>query len=618
MKTQTESKYINGVISRVPYTEIEGERWKDIPEFDGYQISDFGRVRCSRDNRGNLTNNYRLIDQQLCKDDYYRVDMSKYKESPRKQYHRRINRLVAEAFIGPSPQPNMVVDHIDTDKHNNKATNLRWLTFEKNSTLAAEAGLYKTKPVKIVETGEIFRSIKDCADALKVSSSNISHYLGTRSNVAVKDLTFEYVNMDEYEKYKAKNDVTKQNDFLYPHQRQAIKKMFNGCLLNGGTGSGKSRTGIYYFFSKNGGSIENQIYIPMRPNPPDLYILTTAKKRNDKEWEGELTPYLLYPDPKTHITERYGNKVIIDSWQNIKKYVDVTGAQFIFDECKVNGKGVWAKSFLKIAKSNEWIILSATVADKWEDFETIFMAHGYFRNRSEFRINHLVYNQYNRNFPDVIGYKNETRLCRLRDRLIIPMDFDRHTTQIHEDIYCDYDIQKYRETMRKRWDPYKEEPVTQASSLCYVLRRIVSEDESRQSKLLELLEDHPRAIIFYNFNFELDILLSLGYIEGTVVAQYNGHQHDSLPDSDRWVYLVQYTSGCEAWNTIKTDTIIFYSQNYSYKMMIQAAGRIDRLTTPYTKLHYFHMKSRSGIDLAISRALSQKKKFNERKFAGFN
>ena len=418
--------------------------------------------------------------------------------------------------------------------------------------------------------------------------------------------------------------ISKNNDnkkeikpFLYPHQEEALKKMFNGCLLNGGTGSGKSRTGLYYFFSKNGGSYDGRTYTPMHGKPPDLYILTTAKKRNDKEWEEELVPFLLYPDPKTHITQRYGNKVIIDSWQNIKKYTDVVGAQFIFDENKISGKGVWAKSFLKITKNNEWIILSATNGDKWEDYETVFLAHRFFRNRTDFRDNHLVYNQYSK-FPDVIGYRNETRLCRLRDRLIVDMDFERHTTQIHEDIYCQYDMTKYREAMRKRWDPYKEEPINQASSLCYVLRHIVNEDESRQVKLLELIEDHPRSIIFYNFDFELDILLNLAYPEGTIVAQYNGHCHDKLPESDRWVYIVQYTSGCEAWNTISTDTIIFYSQNYSYKVLVQASGRIDRLTTPYTELHYYHLKSYASIDVAITKALRQKKKFNERKFAGFD
>lgn len=406
------------------------------------------------------------------------------------------------------------------------------------------------------------------------------------------------------------------SDFLYPHQKDALRRMFNGCLLNGGTGSGKSRTGIYYFFQKNGGKIENQKYTPMRDNPPDLYILTTAKKKLDLEWEEELTPFLLYPDPETKRT-RYGNKVIIDSWNVIKKYADVKGAQFIFDENRIQGKGSWAKSFLKITKNNEWIILSATNGDKWEDYATVFIAHGFFRNRTEFSNEHLIYSKYAK-FPQVTGYQKEYRLVQLRDKLLIDMDFERHTTQIHEDVYCDYDISLYRDTMRKRWDPYKDEPITQASGLCYVLRKIVNSDESRQVKLLELLEDHPKAIIFYSFDYELDILLNLAYAEGTKVAQYNGHVHEKIPEGDKWCYLVNYTAGAEAWNTITTDTIIFFSQTYSYKTLIQASGRIDRLTSPYSDLHYFHLKTRSGIDLAISKALKNKKNFNSRKFAGFD
>lgn len=405
-------------------------------------------------------------------------------------------------------------------------------------------------------------------------------------------------------------------DFLYPHQKEALKKMFNGCILNGGTGSGKSRTGIYYYFQKNGGKIENQRYSPMRNNPPDLLIITTAKKRNDLEWESELTPFLLYPDHQTGLT-RYGNKVIIDSWQNIKKYADVKNVQIIFDEDKVTGNGVWVKSFLKMARNNEWIILSATAGDRWEDFIPVFIANGFYRNRTEFSTEHLVYSRFAK-FPQVTGYRNETRLIRLRDRILVDMSFDRHTKQLHEDVYCEYDIRRYREAIRNRWDPFKNEPIAQASGLCYVLRRIVNGDDSRQVRLLELLEDHPRAIIFYNFDYELDILLNLAYADGTEVAQYNGHQHDKLPRGDKWVYLVQYTAGCEAWNTVTTDTIIFYSQNYSYKVLTQACGRIDRLNTPYTDLHYFHLKSRSGIDLAISKALNNKKKFNERKFAGWD
>ena len=411
-------------------------------------------------------------------------------------------------------------------------------------------------------------------------------------------------------------NTVEKKPFLYPHQKESIAKMFNGCVLNGTVGSGKSRAGLYYYFSKNGGSIEDGEYTPMRlsPKPPDLYILTTAKKRNDKEWELEMAPFLLSTDPKKNAY--YGNKIVVDSWQNIKKYDDAVNSFFIFDENKINGKGAWAKSFLKITKNNEWIILSASNGDRWEDYETLFLAEGFFRTRTEFREKHLTYSSYAK-FPKVTGYRNEERLFRLRNRILIDMDFKRHTVPHHEDIYVSYDVHKYKDVMRNRWDIYKQEPITQASSLCYVLRKIVNEDESRQAALLELLDDHPKAIIFYNFDGELDILLNLAYQPGTVVAQYNGHKHEPIPKSERWVYLVNYNA-CEAWNSTSTDTMIFYSQNYSYKVMVQAAGRIDRLVTPFNDLYYYHLKSRSGIDLAISKAISKKKKFNEKKFAGFD
>ena len=338
------------------------------------------------------------------------------------------------------------------------------------------------------------------------------------------------------------NKQKQQQDFLYPHQKEAIGRMFSGCILNGGVGSGKSRTALYWYFSKNGGKIENQKYTPMHPNPPDLYVITTAKKKHDKEWEGELTPFLLYPDPDTKRTERYGNKVIIDSWNVIKKYTDVTGAVFLFDEDKVCGKGAWAKAFLKIAKNSEWVILSASPGDVWQDYETVFIANGFFRNRTEFRDEHLIYSRFAK-YPDVIGYRNETRLIRLRNKILIDMDFERHTIPHHEDIYVNYDIPLYRQVMRSRFDPYKQEPIEQASGLCYVLRKVVNTDDSRQVKLLEIFEDHPRMIVFYSFDYERDILLNLAYGEKVSVAEYSGHAHEAIPKTDRWVYLVNYSAG---------------------------------------------------------------------------
>ena len=387
---------------------------------------------------------------------------------------------------------------------------------------------------------------------------------------------------------------------LYDHQEKALKRMKNGCILNGGVGSGKSITSIAYYFTQCGGGLNP--YSPMT-RPKDLYIITTAHKRDTLEWEKELLPFLLSTD----------DRVTIDSWNNIGKYSNVRGAFFIFDEQRVVGSGAWVKAFLKIARVNDWILLSATPGDTWNDYVPVFIANGFFRNKTEFNREHCVFSRFTK-FPKVERYLNTTRLIRLRNNILIDMDFDRHTVPHHEDVYCGYDIPMFKDAMRNRWDPYKNEPIINAAGLCYVLRRIVNSDQSRQVALMEIIEKHPRAIIFYNFDYELEILKELYYGEDVEVAEWNGHAHMPVPDTDKWIYLVQYTAGCEGWNCIKTDTIIFYSQNYSYKVLTQACGRIDRLNTPFKDLYYYHLKSRSGIDLAISKALSQKKKFNERKF----
>ena len=396
---------------------------------------------------------------------------------------------------------------------------------------------------------------------------------------------------------------------LYDHQKQALKRMKTGCILNGGVGSGKSITSLAYYFTKCGGSLDP--YLPMS-RPKDLYIITTARKRDTLEWEGELIPFLLSTDSKKN-SMNGGIKVVVDSWNNIKKYADVTGAYFIFDEQRVVGYGAWTKTFLKITKVNDWILLSATPGDTWTDYIPVFLANGFFRNKTEFSREHCVYSRYSK-YPKIERYLNETRLIRLRESILIDMDFQRHTVPHHEDIFVKYDITKYKAAIKDRWDPYKNEPIQQASGLCYVLRRIVNEDVSRQIALLELFEKHPKMIVFYNFDYELEILRGLYYGNNVEVAEWNGHVHNPVPEGERWVYLVQYTAGCEGWNCITTDTIVFYSQNYSYKVVQQAVGRIDRLNTPYTDLYYYHIRSRSGIDLAISKALSQKKKFNEKRW----
>ena len=393
---------------------------------------------------------------------------------------------------------------------------------------------------------------------------------------------------------------------LFDYQLDAVNRMRNGCILCGGVGSGKSRTSLAYYYKEQGGVLGTKNYVRMK-NPKDLYIITTARKRDTLEWEGELSYFLLSTNPKVN---GYKNRVIVDSWNNIQKYKNVTDSFFIFDEQRVVGSGVWVKSFLKIAKSNDWILLSATPGDTWQDYIPVFIANGFYRNRIEFCNEHIVYSRFSK-FPKIDRYINTGRLIRLRDRILVDMDFKRETIAHHEDIIVQYDIPKYKETMRNRWDPYNNEPITNASGLCYILRKIVNSDESRQIALMDILESRPKVIVFYNFDYELDILKGLHYGKDVQIAEWNGHSHQPIPTSKSWVYLVQYTAGCEGWNCIKTDTIVFYSQNYSYKVMAQAAGRIDRLNTPYTDLYYYHLKSRSGIDLAISKALKDKKKFNE-------
>ena len=402
----------------------------------------------------------------------------------------------------------------------------------------------------------------------------------------------------------------KSKPFLYDYQEDALKRMKNGCILCGGVGSGKSRTGIAYYVAENGGTV-GKSYIPMTRKPPqDLYVITTARKRDTCEWLGDMAPFLLSTNKEANY---YDNNVVVDSWNNIGKYSDVSGAFFIFDEQRVVGSGAWVEAFYKIAKKNNWILLSATPGDTWSDYIPVFVANGFYRNKSEFIQEHVIYSRFTK-YPKIDRYIGQGRLMYLRSQILVDMHFERKTVSHHEDIFVKYSVETYKDIMRTRWNPETNKPIKNAAALCYLLRKIVNSDESRQVKLLELIEKHPKAIVFYNFDYELDILKSLYYGEGVEIAEWNGHEHQLVPTGDKWVYLVQYSAGNDGWNCITTDTIIFFSQNYSYKIMHQAAGRIDRLNTPFTDLYYYHLRSRSGIDLAISRALDSKKKFNESKF----
>lgn len=389
-------------------------------------------------------------------------------------------------------------------------------------------------------------------------------------------------------------------------QIDAIRKMHNGCILHGGVGSGKTRTSLTYFYLYLGGKLKingkGETTLPTERR--DLYIITTAKKRDSLEWEDECCAF---PFAST------GINITVDSWNNIKKYTDVKTAFFIFDEQRLVGSGAWVKAFYKIAKFNAWVLLSATPGDTWTDYIPVFVANGFYKNKTEFQNEHCVYNRL-ASYPKLERYINTKKLMYYRDKLLVDIVVTNKTERHYENVWCDYQKDLYKWVTKNRFDPYKEEPIDQAAGLCYTWRRVVNSDVSRQIKLLQLLETHPRMIIYYSHNYELEILRNLGWPPGTIISEWNGQKHEAVPVGESWVYLCQYTAAAEGWNCITTDTIVFYSLNYSYKIMEQASGRIDRRNTPYTDLYYYIFKSKAPIDLAISKAIAEKKTFNENKF----
>lgn len=399
---------------------------------------------------------------------------------------------------------------------------------------------------------------------------------------------------------------------LYSHQIDAIRQLKNGSILCGGVGTGKSRTAIAYYAKTCGGYIRNgKIILPDTRQLKNLCIITTAQKRDNHEWVNELEVF----DYSRYLDSDDGPTIVIDSWQNICKYTKYKNFLFIFDEHHAVGTGVWADAFVKIAKGNEWILLTATPGDCWSDYFTVFKAKGYFKTKREFEDNHVIYN-YGAPFPQISRYVNTGILNRYRRDILVDMEMYRKTKQHHEYIYVDYNKDIYDEVFKKRFNPEKKEPFKSASEFCQYLRKIINTDISRGLMVEELVKKHGRAIIFYNYNYELDILRTLEYGPNVQQAEWNGHKHEPLPGGNEWVYFVQYTAGSEGWNCICCDTMIFYSETYSYKTMVQAAGRIDRLNTPYIDLYYYHLKSFAPLDLAIGRALQTKKKFSEGRYAG--
>lgn len=398
---------------------------------------------------------------------------------------------------------------------------------------------------------------------------------------------------------------------LRPHQEDALDCLSDGRILKGGVGSGKSHVGMAYYVERVlGGWPEDGPAVPF-PDPTDVYVITTNKKRDDKDWEGIAAQFAV-----SDLREKSwgGVKITVDSWHNIGKYTEIENAFFIFDEQRLVGAGAWVKAFYKIAASNRWIMLSATPGDNWMDYIPVFVANGYYRNRTEFLRRHVVYKRFAK-FPVVDHYVETGRLARLRNKLIVDMPYERHTTRHTRVVSVDYDQELFNRVWVDRWHVYEDRPLKDAGEMYLVGRRVVNDNYNRIGAVMELLEKHPKLIVFYNFNYELDALRILAQTLKYPVGEWNGHKHQPVPDTSKWLYLVQYTAGAEAWECTDTDAMVFYSLNYSYKINEQAKGRIDRMNTPFTHLYYYVLRTGSKIDKAIAKSLAQKTSFNEDKFA---
>lgn len=518
-----------------------------------------------------------------------------------------VHVLVANAFIiNPDPNTYIEVNHKDGNKLNNHYLNLEWVTREENIHHAIENGLANLptkqrmrdsngKPILCITNGKVYNSMIEAAEDLDIDNKLISNVCTGRQKTTA-GYEFKYV------------DIPKLEKILYIHQLEVLPKIHNKCILVGGVGSGKSRTALAYFW---------QYECDRMKRPKDLYIITTARKRDSLDWQEEciyfgIDPYNESKCSKVHLT--------VDSWNNLHKYVDVQNAFFIFDEQRVVGYGKWTKSFLRVCRKNRWILLSGTPGDTWMDYIPVFIANGFYKNKTEFIIHHIAYSRFSK-FPKVEKYLDVETLEKHKKAILVEMKFEHSILSHPIMIECDFDQHDLMRVYRGRWNIFENKPIQQAGEWCYILREVVNSHHSRLEKVLDIFEEKKRIIVFYNFDYELEVLrdglldvfqrsLSSSEVSSDVqIAEYNGHKHESVPTGERWIYLVQYNAASEAWNCITTDTIIFYSLNYSYKIMEQASGRIRRMNSPYSHLYYYILYSKSVIDKSILTALKNKKEF---------
>lgn len=380
---------------------------------------------------------------------------------------------------------------------------------------------------------------------------------------------------------------------LQPHQKEALGKLHNGSILWGGVGSGKTRVGMAYYMRHEA--------------PKDIVVITTAKKRDSLDWEGEAAKWAVGEE-----SSKIAGKLVVDSWNNLKKYEQDEGKFFIFDEQRLVGAGTWVKAFLRIAKNNTWLMLSATPGDTWLDYIPVFVANGFYKNRTEFKREHVVYNSFSK-YPKVDRYLGVQKLVRLRSKILVKMPYDKHTIRWEHDVFVGYDEVAMTRVFHDRWNVFEDKPIKDVAEMFYLMRKVVNSDPERLVVLDDILVRRRKLIVFYNFDYELAMIRKMS--EVVPFAEWNGHRHEEIPSTDRWVYAVQYIAGAEAWDCIETDTVVYWSLTYSYKLWEQSRGRIDRMDTPYLNLHYYSIRSKSKIDNAIWKALSEKRNFQDTDFS---
>lgn len=368
---------------------------------------------------------------------------------------------------------------------------------------------------------------------------------------------------------------------LYDYQVDTIYRLKTGKILCGKVGSGKTLTALGFYFMNY---------------TCDLIVITTAKKRDSHDWEEEAKKIGI-------------DHILVDSWNNIKKYSSRAGCFFIFDEQKVSTFGSWAKSFIRIAKNNKWLLLSATPGDTWSDYISVFVANGFYKNKSDFIRQHVEYDRFAK-YPKIRAYHNQGKLIKFRNKIVVTMDGEKKTKRRRVYFRCGYDKETYLKSLKNRWNYYEDIPIENATQMTQLARKIVAISDERKEKAKSIFLEHEKVICFYNYNYELDILESICKEINKPYSQWNGKKHEDILDTPEWVYIVQYNAS-EAWNCITTDAMLFYSPNYSYKVMEQAEGRIDRANTKFKVLWYYYLLSYSSIDESVLRALKNKKKFNE-------